>query len=159
MVPEQFLYVARAYSLLSELDPGQLRKVVMLAEERRFRAGQLIFREHEECAFLYLVVSGEVALEMETAYEPVLIQRIHTGEAIGWSALTAGSRTHFQARALTPVTTIAFPADRLRDACERDPEMGYALMKRLLELVTERLDAIRLQVLKLGPQAEVAVES
>jgi len=62
---------------------------------------------------------------------------------MGWSALTKEARAHFQARALSPVSTIAFPSERLRKACERDPAMGYLLMKRLLEVVTERLDATR----------------
>jgi hypothetical protein len=34
----------------------------------------------------------------------------------------------------------------LCDACERNPDMGHALMKQLLVLVTERLDATRMQL-------------
>jgi hypothetical protein len=36
--------------------------------------------------------------------------------------------------------------------------MGYALMKRLLELVTERLDATRMQLVKLHPEPESAMQ-
>jgi len=74
------------------------------------------------------------------------VQTLHPGEAMGWSALTSDAHTHFQARALTPVTTVAFPGERLREACDRDPALGHALMKRLLELVTERLDSLRMQL-------------
>jgi len=38
----------------------------------------------------------------------------------------------------------------LRAACDQDPAMGYALMKRLLELVTERLDATRMKLAQRG---------
>jgi CRP/FNR family cyclic AMP-dependent transcriptional regulator len=55
------------------------------------------------------------------------------------------AQPHFQGRALRPVSTVASPGDRFREACDRDPEMGYALLKRLLELVTERLDATRMR--------------
>lgn len=65
---------------------------------------------------------------------------------MGWSALSADSHTHFQARALSPVTTVAFPSARIREACDRDPSMGFAVMKRLLDVVTERLDATRMQL-------------
>jgi hypothetical protein len=34
----------------------------------------------------------------------------------------------------------------MRAACDRDPALGYALMKRLLEIVTERLDALRMKL-------------
>src|SRR5271154_2766531 len=129
--------MAQAYRLLSELDPKQLRKLLPLAEERQFHSGQVIFQEGDKSSFLHLIVSGEVALEMVTAGETARVKTLHAGEAMGWSALTVGCQTHFQARALTPISTVAFPGDRIREACDRDPEMGYALLKRLLDLVTE----------------------
>ena len=96
--------------------------------------------------FLHLIVAGDVALEMMAGAQAIPVQTVHAGDAIGWSSLTPGNRTHFQARALSAVDTVAFPGDRLKAACERDPAMGYALMKQLLELVTERLDAARMQL-------------
>ncbi len=64
---------------------------------------------------------------------------------MGWSALTEDGHAQFRARALSPVATIFFPGERLREACDRDPEMGYHLMKHLLQVVTQRLDAVREQ--------------
>lgn len=156
MIPEQFLEMTRAYRLLSELDPGQLRKLLPLAEEQQFESGQLIFHEGDKSSFLHLIVSGEVALEMVAAGRRVRVQTLQAGEAMGWSALTADSHTHFQARALSPVSTIAFASERIRQACESDPAMGYVLMKRLLELVTERLDATRMQLLNVHLEPEPA---
>ncbi len=65
MIPEQFLEMTRAYRLLSELEPKQLRKLLPLAEEKHFGTGRLIFREGDKSSFLHLIVSGEVALEMD----------------------------------------------------------------------------------------------
>ena len=76
----------------------------------------------------------------------VPVQTLHAGDAMGWSAFTGEGLTHFQARALSPVCTVAFSGDQLRAACDQDPALGYALMKRLMELVTERLDAMRLKL-------------
>jgi CRP-like cAMP-binding protein len=158
VIPEEFVEMAQAYRLLSELDPKHLRKLLPLAEEQQFDAGQVIFQEGDKSSFLHLIVSGEVALEMVTAGQTTRVKTLRAGEAMGWSALTIGCQTHFQARALTPVSTVAFPGDRIREACDRDPEMGYALMKRLLELVTERLDATRMQLVKLHPEPESAMQ-
>ncbi len=52
----------------------------------------------------------------------------------------------FQARALTPVTLLTFDGEFLRRKCEDDPLFGYVLMKRLLLLVSERLDVVRGQL-------------
>jgi len=136
----------RAYWLLSELHPEQLRKLLPLAQEQQFTAGEVIFQAGEKSLFLHLIVSGDVVLEQGDDAWPVEIQTLHAGEAMGWSALASEAVTHFQARALTPVSTVAFPADKLRAACDHDPALGYALMKRLLEIVTERLDALRMKL-------------
>ena len=49
-------------------------------------------------------------------------------------------------RAARTVFTVAFLGGELRAACDRDPALGYALMKRLMELATERLDLVRLKL-------------
>jgi CRP/FNR family transcriptional regulator, cyclic AMP receptor protein len=145
MIPEQFIQMAHAYRVLADLDPSQLRKLLPLAEEKEFAAETIIFPEGARSSFFYLIVSGDVALDRWLDHHTVRIQTLRAGDAMGWSALTSDARTHFQARALTPVSTVAFVGERLLAACDRDPRMGYPLMKRLLELVTERLDRTRLQ--------------
>ena len=159
MIPDQFLYVARAYRLLSELHPKYLRKLIPLAQERQFGAGEIIFHEGDHSSYLYLIVAGHVTLEMRAGGATVNIQRLQAGDAMGWSALSEDASARFRARAVSAVSTIAFPGDWIREACEREPEMGYALMKRLLEMVTERLDAIRAQVVRVRRDAEVAEQA
>jgi len=138
----------RAYRLLSELGPEQLRKLLPLAQEQRFAAGEIVFRAGEKSLFLHLIVSGDVVLEQGNGAWPVEIQTLRAGEAMGWSALGIDAVTHFQARAVTPLSTVAFPAEQIRAACESDPALGYALTKRLLEIVTERLDAMRIRLVE-----------
>jgi len=136
-----------AYRLLGGLNAQQLRKILPLADEQRFAAGEIIFRCGEKSSFLHLIVSGDVILEdVQGNQEHIPIQTLYAGDAMGWSAVSSLPQTHFQARALSPVCTIAFAGAHVREACDRDPAMGYALMKRLLELLTERVDAMRHQL-------------
>ncbi len=146
MIPNEILKMIQTYRVLRELEPDQLRKLLTIAEDRQFNAGEVIFREGDKSLFFYLIVSGEVDLEDVSGSRPVGVQTLEAGDAMGWSSLTENSRTHFQSRALSPVSTIAFPGARIREACDRDPAMGYALTKRLLDLVTERLDATRMRL-------------
>ncbi len=154
VIPDEMIEFARIYRVLSDLDPEQLKKLLPLAEESHFNRGQLLFKEGDQSLFLHLIVAGDVALEMMAGAQAIPVQTVHAGDAIGWSSLTPGNRTHFQARALSAVDTVAFPGDRLKAACERDPAMGYALMKQLLELVTERLDAARMQLVDIYGKPE-----
>jgi len=86
-----------------------------------------------------LIVSGELDLENVAGGRTVRVQTLEAGDAMGWSAITADAHTHFQASARSQVSTIAFPSARIRESCHRDPAMGYALMKRLLDVVMEPL--------------------
>ena len=66
---------------------------------------------------------------------------------MGWSSLLGEEPKHLQARALTDVRALAFAGKELRQACEHDPKFGYALMRRLLAIAVERLDATRFQLM------------
>jgi CRP-like cAMP-binding protein len=146
--PDEFTSMARTYQVLSELNPEQLRKLLPIAEDQQFEAGQIIFREGDKSSYLHLIVGGDVALEETAGGQAARVQTLHAGEAMGWSALTDAGRTHFQARCLTRVSTVAFPSEHIRKLCDRNPDVGYALMRQLLEMVTERLDATRMQLAK-----------
>jgi CRP/FNR family cyclic AMP-dependent transcriptional regulator len=140
----------QAYRFLSELDSRQLRKLLPLAQDKQFDAGEIIFHSGDRSLFLHLIVSGDVALEETSGHQPMLVQTLHAGDGMGWSALTPSARTHFQARAESKVSTVAFSGDQLHAACERDPSLGYALTRRLLELVTDRLDVVRIRLASSG---------
>lgn len=156
MIPNEFLETAHAYRVLSDLQPKQLIKVLPLAREGKFARDQIIFREGARSTHLYLIVSGAVALESMAGGKPVPVQTLKAGDAMGWSAISDAGLTHFQARAVAPVTVIAFAGEELRKACESDPELGYALTKQLLELVTDRLDGMRMQLAERGVTTETS---
>ena len=66
---------------------------------------------------------------------------------MGWSSLVESEGgAHFQARVISPARALSFDGAALRDTCESDPAFGYRMMKALLSLVTERLDASRMQL-------------
>ena len=71
----------------------------------------------------------------------------------GLVRLTDTATTHFQARALSRVQTIAFDGAKFSAAFEYDHSLGYEMMKRLLALVTERLDHTRMQIVDMYGKA------
>lgn len=130
-----------------EFQPQQVERLAALARTVQFPPQHVIFREGDDCPDFYLIVDGRVALEMIVGNDRALrIQTLSDGDELGWSALIMGRGKHFQARTLQPVTALAFDGGQLLDACRSDPELGFALMHRLLSLVSERLHATRLQL-------------
>lgn len=136
------------HGFLHNLDPHYVQKLEALALEAFFVPDQVIFHEGDANGYFYLIVSGSVVLEILGPAGHVEIQTLRAGDAMGWSSLLNTSRKHFQARALTRVTAAALDAAELRRLCEQEPRFGYAIMKRLLEVVTERLYASRLLIEK-----------
>lgn len=143
---EELEQTAEAYPLLANLPPEHLRKLFDIAEQREFEQDAVIFGEGAKSEYLFLIASGSIALEIVAAGRGIVVQTLGAGDAMGWSALTEAARTHFQARALSPVQAVAFDGAKLSTAFEHNHSLGYEMMKRLLAMVTERLDHTRMQV-------------
>jgi CRP-like cAMP-binding protein len=116
--------------------------------EMTFKPGQILFREGDPANQFYLIQSGRIALE---AHGPsngtVVVQRLGVGEVLGWSWLFPPFMWHFQARAEEPTKAIVLSGAHLLVAAERDREFGYELMKRVAQVVIQRLQATRKQLL------------
>lgn len=135
------------HPIARDFQPPQLERLASEARLVRFAPDEVIFRAGEPCPDFFLILDGRVALELPVARRMLQIQTLSDGDEFGFSALIMGRPMTFQARALQPVQALAFDGARLLAACHDDPELGFGLMRRLLLLVTERLDATRLQLM------------
>ena len=138
--------VLKKHPFVEEFQLEHIDRLRALAREVTFEADQVIFREGDDTHDFYLVVSGRVALEMQ---EPDHVLRIHTlgaGDELGWSSMLMGRGKHFQARALERTEALAFDGAQLLAACRAEPALGFAFMYRMLGVVSERLQATRLQL-------------
>ena len=147
MTRETLVAVLQKHPFVGEFQPQHIEKLSALAKEVQFERDQVIFHEGDECHDFYLIVKGRVALEIEAPEHTFRVQTLHEGDELGWSAILMGRGKHFQARALQPVQALAFDGPTLLDACREDPAFGFALMYRMLGVVSERLQATRLQLL------------
>jgi CRP-like cAMP-binding protein len=124
-----------------------IEELAPLAHEVRFDPGHIVFREGEDCHDFYLVVAGRVALEIASGGTALRVQTVTGGDEFGWSAVLMGRGKHFQARALDQVEAIAFDGIEVMKLCREDTALGFEFMHRLLNVVSERLHATRLQLL------------
>jgi CRP/FNR family transcriptional regulator, cyclic AMP receptor protein len=127
--------------------PDHIARLSAMAAEVRFAPGELIFHEGDCSSLFYLLISGNVALEVLSPGRPVRVATLYAGEALGWSSLTNDDGKQFQARALEEVHAMAFDGARLRHACEEDYAFGFSLMRAIVSVISERLHAVRAQLL------------
>ena len=126
--------------------PEQVAHLAAMASEVRFMPEELIFQQGDHSSFFYLLVSGNVALEVTAPGHPVRIATLYAGEVLGWSSVTGDNGKQFQARALEEVHALGFDGARLRHACEQDYAFGFRFMRAVLNVMTERLHSIRAQL-------------
>ncbi|MCC5793244.1 MAG: cyclic nucleotide-binding domain-containing protein [Chromatiales bacterium] len=134
--------------LFADLGPDFQRLLAGCARNVRFSAGSYLFREGDPADSLYLLREGRVALEAAAPGRGALdFLSVGPGEIVGVSWLVPPYRWAWDARATTDTRGISFDATCVRAKCEADPALGYALMKRFLPVLLERLHAVRWQVL------------
>lgn len=129
--------------------PEHADRLAAMASEVNFAPGETIFHEGDHSSFFYLLISGNVALEVVTPGHPVRVVTLYAGDALGWSSVTGENGKQFQARALEHVHALAFDGARLRHACEEDHAFGYFFMRAMVTVLSGRLHAVRGQLLEL----------
>ncbi len=138
------------HPFLRGLDQRHLRLIVGCASNVRFDAGQTIFKEGEEANQFYVIRSGKVALQIYAAERgSITVDTLGEGDILGWSWLIPPYNWHFDAEATELTRAIALDGKCLRKKCEEDHDLGYELLKRFSNIIHQRLEATRLQLLDL----------
>jgi CRP/FNR family cyclic AMP-dependent transcriptional regulator len=140
--------VLSTHPFTKTLWPDHIARLSEMGSDVHFAPGELIFHEGDHSSFFYLLISGNVALEVLSPGRPVRIATLYGGEVLGWSSVTGDNGKQFQARALEPVQAIAFDGARLLHACSEDYAFGFAFMRAIANVMSARLHAVREQLLE-----------
>jgi len=138
----------RAHKFFTGLAPERVALIAGCAANVSFPAGAFLFREGDPADTFYLIRLGKVALEVGAPASGALtVQTLAEGDVAGFSWLLQPHRWQFDGRAVDRVLAVQMDGACLRDKCERDPALGYDLMRRFSALAVARLQASRLQLL------------
>ena len=146
MTTESVHDALRRHPFATELESSQLERLASLAQFTHIAKGEILFREGEQNSRFFLILDGPVALEMKLPRGMLQVQRLGAGDGLGWSAALVGRGKYFQARALDEVEAIVFEGEQVLAACRDNPEFGFLFMMRLLDVVSKRLQATRMQL-------------
>jgi len=129
------------------LDHAYLNLVVGCASNVRFEAGAYVFREGTPADTFYLIREGKVAVEMFAPHhKPMVVATCGDGEILGWSWLLPPYVWKFNGHALHATRAIALDGKCLRAKCEENHDLGYEILKRLVQIIENRLDEARFQL-------------
>ena len=136
------------HPFFKNLDEDSLNLIVGCASNVRFEKDEMIIREGEKANEFYIIREGSVAVEIQgPGRGKITIDTLSDGEILGWSWLFPPYYWHFDGRAQSRIRAIALDGKCLREKCEVNHDMGYELLKRFSQIIGQRLQATRLQLL------------
>jgi CRP/FNR family transcriptional regulator, cyclic AMP receptor protein len=131
------------------LDQAQLDQLASISEVHQLDPGDILFNEGDREDSLYVLLDGRMALEVEVPTRGhVTVYTAEMLDIIGWSSMTPVVRQRTASvRAAAPSLLLGFNSKLLQQLCDEDHEIGYIVMRRLANVVANRLLTTRLCLL------------
>jgi CRP/FNR family cyclic AMP-dependent transcriptional regulator len=144
----------RQADIFIDLTNTQLELVASICEEKTYEEGALIFAENTSGDELYVIVDGEVQIQVDPALvghaEAGGLRTITTlrrGQSFGEVALVdQGVRSAAARSARHNTRLILIPRDKLMLLCDTYPQLGYRLMRNLAEDLAQKIRNTDLQI-------------
>lgn len=128
------------------LSDQSLAEIAALAEKKRYAPGEIIFSPERSSEWAFLLLQGSVRLTVHASAlpEPVTLASLETpGQAFGFSTVVGQGQHNSSAEAVTEVEAVAIDGPRFLDYLEKNPEVGFVVMRRLARAISRRLATLR----------------
>ena len=148
MNEQEILESLRTVEFFHDIDEEHLKRVSAISRFVEFTAQQDIFHEDELAKDVYAIISGKVSLVIctpEAGCRQLMVAA--DGDLIGWSPVVGRHRLSDTAHTLAPTKAIAIDGPGILALSEQHPEFGFEFMKRVAQVLAERLSATRMQIL------------
>jgi CRP/FNR family cyclic AMP-dependent transcriptional regulator len=136
----------KGFGLFKGLDDSELDKIAKLCSERTMSEGETVFSEGTRAIDLHLCRSGKIDIVMwvrEPWNRNVAVHRAEAGELFGWSALVAPYTYTASAECVEAGEELRIAGGTLLELFDRNPHIGYVVMRNLSAEISARLTQIR----------------
>jgi CRP/FNR family cyclic AMP-dependent transcriptional regulator len=138
----------REHPFFEMMDKKYLELISGCGKNVHFNAGKYIAEENDPADTFYVLRKGMVRIEIKDASRGYIpIQTVCEGNIVGWTWIFPPYRWEYSVKVINDTSAIEMDGKCLRQKCEEDPALGYALMKRFALTMSERLKATRMQVI------------
>lgn len=137
-------------TLLNALPSDGRDRLMAFSRDVSFPSGARIFEEGGLADRFWIIRTGTVSLDLQVpGRPPAAVETLSHGDLLAWSWLVPPYTWRLGAEAFSPVRALEFDAHPVKALCNADPTLGLALTRRVLEVVTHRLQATRIRLLDL----------
>jgi CRP-like cAMP-binding protein len=137
------------------LDERALEAITGFTTRVTFEPNATVFERDDEARFVYTVVQGRVRQGFEVMPGSMAwFQTAEPGDLVGFDALIPPRVHNMKAVASEKTVMVAFDSASLLGYLESHPDFGFVFMERLAQMLLQRLNNTRLQVIHLLPPKE-----
>ncbi|MBI4330065.1 MAG: helix-turn-helix domain-containing protein [Chloroflexi bacterium] len=141
--PRRTTDILKQCPLFSDLDRKQLTELSRIASRIQLRPGQFLFFQGGPVEFCYVVASGRIKI---LKHSPLGKDRIigfyRPGETAGIIVLVRGKPHAGTGQALVETTVLAIRSHDFLSFLYRDPELNSKILRRMLDVVSKRHEAV-----------------
>jgi CRP-like cAMP-binding protein len=133
-----------SHPFFAELSDDILTFLSECSSRRDIKKGDILFRLGEKADKFYVVLNGQISIEMPAIMGPTLeIQTLVNDQVLGWSWLILPYQWSFQTKAEEDTELLQFDGAAILARCEQEPKFGYEVLKKFAGLMSVRLNAAR----------------
>jgi len=135
--------------IFKSLNDNQLKKLAAIADTEEYPAGKVLFKKGDAASRFYIVDQGRALLQTEVDIGPdrapllLDLTTVAAKQSLGWSVFAAPYRYTTSCRCLENTRLVSFNADKLNALLDRDPELGYEVLKGIIVILASRLNNAR----------------
>jgi len=134
----------------SEVSDEDLAAIAEISEEVPYKADDVVCTEDDQASHIYFVKSGRVAILVDiNNNKKIMVDTISFGEMFGWSALVAQKKVTATSKCVDDSVIIMVDSKRLKGLFLKNCRLGYQIMEKIANLISDRLKDTRLQFINL----------
>lgn len=152
----KYLNFLKQSDTFCDLTLTQLEMVESLCEDHQYDAGEIITHENDGDDDLFLIMEGEVDIQVNPSLvdpdpkaitEPITISTLRRGQTFGEIALVDQGLRTATCRAVSPQThLLSISRSRLLRLCSTYPELGYRVMFNLASDLSQKIRSADLRI-------------
>ncbi|MFW6175147.1 MAG: Crp/Fnr family transcriptional regulator [Chloroflexota bacterium] len=128
----------RQVDIFSELPTGELRALAQLGEHVNIQQGTRLGTEGQIGGEVFVILSGQAQLSANSSIGSVTVRVAGPGEIVPFAAMLGEGRLVTTVDAMTDMEAWRLDRSRLRELCQRNPDIGARIYGKAAEVLAER---------------------
>lgn len=131
--------IAQLLNIDAELDKQEIATLGKIGHTVEIPKGKQFIAENESADRFYIILNGRVEITVPSGKDQLTVYKVGAFEMVGWSSLIEPRIYTGNATAVSNTTALSFDADQLLIEMKNNPKLGYILMKKISQFLSQRL--------------------